>query len=650
MIADETVERVRAAADIVQVIGEFVKLKRVGTDFRGPCPFHQGKNANFSVSAKRGQYHCFVCHESGDAIGFLRKRLGLDFIGAVKLLGEKTGIEVVDTPSRAHKPDSNEPNWSALANAAEFFAAQLRDEQMGEQARRYLDGRGISDEAIARFGIGFAPRDGQLLIKHLATLGIDHDRLVEAGLLVLRDEETVGRPRFRGRLMFPIVDELSRHVAFGGRALGDMQPKYLNSGESAVFHKRQVLYGMHLARNAARRAKRLLVVEGYLDVVRVSLAGIEEVVAPLGTALTEEQAALIVRYAPEVFLLYDSDEAGLKATFRSGLELLRHGAAVRVVSLPPGEDPDTYVRTQGVAALESALHEAVDVFDMQVELLTRKGWFSDLHRRRRAVDKLLPTVRATKDPLTRDLYLSRLADASSLDKALLADEADAPAPSPYGGRPSAGGSGGSAEGGGASHSRPHDGPPAHSDDPGAYGPPPGNAPRPAKRAWVPPGEWKRRRNAGPEWRATEGMPRAGEDEEPVERELLRVMLRERSWVERVAERFGPDGFRDARYAALFRALLSHSATTELSDVLAELSEGQQELVQALLVQAEAPADVEWSLMKLQRRDVEARMQELQQQIAVSSGDEQRALMAAKGELARERQALLHPAGKGRSGQ
>lgn len=634
MIPDDVVERVRAASDIAQVIGEYVPLKRVGTDYRGACPFHGGKNPNFSVSSKRGQYHCFVCHESGDVISFLRKRLSLDFTSAVKLLGEKVGIEVIDAPTRAHAPDPNESNWEVLAHASAFFQAQLREPETGRDARTYLEGRALDDAAWARFGIGFAPRDGQLLIKHLATLGFDQERAREAGLLVVREEDGSVRPRFRGRVMFPIVDELGRHVAFGGRALGEDTPKYLNSPESAVFHKRKVLFGLHTARQAARRASRLLVVEGYLDAIRVALGGIEEVVAPLGTALTEEQAALLVRYAGEVFLLYDSDEAGLKATFRSGLELLRHGAAVRVVSLPRGEDPDTFVRSHGAAALEAALHDAVDLFDLQVELLARKGWFADLHHRRRAVDKLLPTVRATKDPITRDLYIARLAEAASLDKALVLREADEPTPPLGRGRAIA-----IREPGRTDQRPPDEGPPPEDDAPAA----------PVRREWVPQGQWKgKRRGQGPEWLATPSPPRAGASEEPIERELLRVMLRDRVWVERVAERHGPQAFRHPEYGALFEALLGHGPEVELDVVLREVESSLAELAERLLAMAEAPADVAWSLMKLDRRELESRMAALQRQIAETEGEEQRALMIEKDRLARERQSLLHPGGKGRN--
>jgi DNA primase len=634
MIPDDVVERVRAAADIAQVIGEYVPLKRVGTDHRGACPFHGGKNPNFSVSSKRGQYHCFVCHESGDVISFLRKRLALDFTSAVKLLGEKVGIEVVDAPSRAHAPDPNESNWEVLAHAAAFFQAQLREPEVGRGARAYLEGRALDDAVWSRFGIGFAPRDGQLLLKHLATLGFDQERAREAGLLVLREEDGSVRPRFRGRVMFPIVDELGRHVGFGGRALGDDTPKYLNSSESAVFQKRSVLYGLHTARQAARRNGRLLVVEGYLDAIRVAMSGIEEVVAPLGTALTEEQATLLVRYAGEVFLLYDSDEAGLKATFRSGLELLRHGAAVRVVSLPPGEDPDTFVRARGAAALEAALHDAVDLFDLQVDLLARKGWFADLHRRRRAVDKLLPTIRATKDAITRDLYMARLADAASLDKALVQREAEDPAPPLGRGRVNADrvmvapNPGGDAP------------PPFHDEAPAA----------PVRRDWVAKGQWKGRGRAqGPEWLATPTPPRVAAGEEPTERELLRVMLRDRVWVERVAERHGPQSFRHQGYAALFEALLLHGPEVELAEVLRDVDEALMGLAEQLLAMAEAPVDVAHSLAQLDQRELKERMAELQRRIAAAHGDEKTALMDEKNRLAKER-LLLHPAGRGRKPQ
>ncbi len=630
MISDEIIERVRIAADIVQIISELVPLKRAGGDYRGPCPFHGGTNPNFSVSPKRGSYHCFVCHESGDVFSFVRKRLGLDWPSAVKMIGERVGIEVIDVPMRAQVPDLNAPNFEVLAAAAEWFQRQLTDEATGRDARAYLQQRQVDESVWERFGLGFASRDRQALRRYLHSLGADDARLIEAGLFVVREGETEPRPRFRGRVMFPILDELGRHVGFGGRALGDDTPKYLNSPESVVFQKRKTLYNLHTAKQAMRRAGRAIVVEGYLDAIRLVLAGIEEVVAPLGTALTDEQAQLLVRYAPEVFLLYDSDDAGQKATFRSGLELLGHKATVRVVTLPENEDPDTFVRDHGRAAMDAQLGLAIDLFDRQVQMLERLGWFSDLRRRRLAIDKLLPTIRAARDPLTRDLYLARLADVSHLDKVTLSTEADAV--TEQGRRRSPGG------------------PPEPSSDepmPAFEGQSVDSEPAP-----LPPPErdkpvWKGRKNnkygGGPEWKTTNIPPRPRRDE-PIERSLVRAMLADRGIAERVAERHPPCSFRHAQYGALFAALLDAPMSDELDQiadrlapdalaVLRELTDG------AVAINVEA-SDLGLSLKKLDARVLVFRVDEIREAMRTATREAQDALMKERLELEAEIRRLL----------
>ena len=630
MISDEIIERVRIAADIVQIISELVPLKRAGGDYRGPCPFHGGTNPNFSVSPKRGSYHCFVCHESGDVFSFVRKRLGLDWPSAVKMIGERVGIEVIDVPMRAQAPDLNAPNFEVLAAAAEWFQRQLTDEATGRDARAYLQQRQVDESVWERFGLGFASRDRQALRRYLHSLGADDARLIEAGLFVVREGETEPRPRFRGRVMFPILDELGRHVGFGGRALGDDTPKYLNSPESVVFQKRKTLYNLHTAKQAMRRAGRAIVVEGYLDAIRLVLAGIEEVVAPLGTALTDEQAQLLVRYAPEVFLLYDSDDAGQKATFRSGLELLGHKATVRVVTLPENEDPDTFVRDHGRAAMDAQLSLAIDLFDRQVQMLERLGWFSDLRRRRLAIDKLLPTIRAARDPLTRDLYLARLADVSHLDKVTLSTEADAV--TEQGRRRSPGGP-----------------PEASSDEPmpAFEGQSVDSEPAP-----LPPPErdkpvWKGRKNnkygGGPEWKTTNIPPRPRRDE-PIERSLVRAMLADRGIAERVAERHPPCSFRHAQYGALFAALLDAPMSDELDQiadrlapdalaVLRELTDG------AVAINVEA-SDLGLSLKKLDARVLVFRVDEIREAMRTATREAQDALMKERLELEAEIRRLL----------
>jgi DNA primase len=333
VIPDETVERVRESADIVGVIGEYVELKRQGSDYRGPCPFHQGTHRNFSVSPKKQMYYCFVCHEGGDVFSFLTRRLGVDWPTAVKMVAEKSGIEVVETTSRrTEEKDDREPFWEVNGAAAEYFRNILWNDPLGEDAREYLGQRGIERDLADRIGIGFAPREIGLMRAYLNTLGFDDARQSEAGLLTTPEGATDPRPRFRGRLMFPIYDLSSRVVGFGGRLLGPGEPKYLNSPESRIFSKGKLLYGLNWAKQAARRDERMLVVEGYFDAARLIGAGIESVVAPMGTALTEDQAKLVRRYTDRVYLLYDSDKAGLKATFRSGDELLRQGASVQVVT------------------------------------------------------------------------------------------------------------------------------------------------------------------------------------------------------------------------------------------------------------------------------------------------------------------------------
>ena len=271
-------------------------------------------------------------------------------------------------------------------------------------------------------GLGFGPR-GTAFLDAMKGLGLREEVLLEAGLLVKRDDGSK-TPRFRGRLLFPIHDLRSRVVAFSGRILGEGEPKYLNSPESPVFHKGQLLYNLHLAKHGMRKAERAILVEGQFDVLRVTLAGLEEVVAPLGTGLTDDQAALLQRHTSHVILLYDSDDPGLRATFRAGDVLLRHKLRVSVASLPEGEDPDTLVQNKGVAALEQALKDSVDVLERKIQILERKGFFGTLPGRRRALDRLLPTIRAAADPISRDLYISRVAEVAGVRKDVLEREVD----------------------------------------------------------------------------------------------------------------------------------------------------------------------------------------------------------------------------------
>src|SRR3989442_8310705 len=350
MIPDDIIETVREAADLVGIIGETVELKRTGADYRGRCPFHGGRNRISALIPKKGMFYCFVCHKAGDVYAFSMRKLGMAYQTAVREVAGRVGITI---PERAGPPgpDPGEPLFAAVATAADWFARQLRENPEGEIARKYLESRHVTMEQAQVQGLGFGPR-GTGFLDAMKGLGVREEVLLEAGLIGKRDDGSK-TPRFRGRLLFPIHDLRSRVVAFSGRVLGEGEPKYLNSPETPIFHKGQLLYNLHLAKHGMRKAERAILVEGQFDVLRLTLAGLEEVVAPLGTGLTDDQAALLQRHTAHVILLYDSDDPGLRATFRAGDVLLRHKLRVSVASLPEGEDPDTQlVPQQHIAGAE----------------------------------------------------------------------------------------------------------------------------------------------------------------------------------------------------------------------------------------------------------------------------------------------------------
>jgi DNA primase len=592
VIPDEIVERVREEADPVSVIGEFVKLKRVGTNFRGPCPFHHGKNNNFSVSPKGG-YHCFVCHESGDVFTFVQKLLGLDFIESVKWVGAKVGVEVREVAKRADDKDSREPFWEVNATAAEFFRIQLWESPNAKPAREYLASRGISREDADRFGVGYSPREPMAMRQHLAALGFDDERQLKAGVLMRTEDNPELRPRFRGRLMFPIYDAPGHPVGFGGRVLDDRTPKYLNSSESQVFEKRNLLYGLNWAKQAIRKSDRLIIVEGYFDVIRLVLAGIEEAVAPMGTAIGPEQAALIRRYTNNVFLLYDSDQAGLKATFRAGDTLLAAGIGAKVISLPQGEDPDTFVAKLGAEGFERAAREAVDVFERKIQILDRGGWFADLRRKREALDKLLPTLRVTADPLTRDIYIARTSDVSGVSRDALERELLA-------------------------------------------GPRERRAPR---KSGAPPAD------SEPAVQVRERDRRSDRNAQGVraERELVRMLLHQRRYVESAAERVGADSFTDPVYRVLFTVLTEHDQDDSIDVLVESLDEEATTALQELLDESggiDRPEEtIAASINALLAREISNRMIEIDRILPLAPSAEKDDLIREKKRLAGEIQSL-----------
>lgn len=600
MIRDDIVERVREEADIVSIVGEFVKLKRVGNSFRGPCPFHGGKKDNFSVTTKGG-YKCFRCGEAGDVFTFAQKHLGLDFVEAVKWVGNRAGVEVTEIAKRTEDRDTREPLWEVNATAADFFRTQLWDTPGGKVARDYLASRGISREDADRFSIGYAPRDVGAMRQALAALGFDDARQTAAGLLVVREDRPEPRPRFRDRLMFPIFDSSGHLVGFGGRVLGEGEPKYLNSGESEIFSKRSLLYGLNWAKQSIRKADRLVIVEGYFDVIRLVIAGISEVVAPLGTALTEQQAVLMRKYTKNVFLLYDSDQAGLKATFRAGDALVANGISVRVISLPDGDDPDTFVAKVGADGFERSASASVDVFDRKIQILERGGWFADLRRKREAIDKLLPTIRVVSDPVTKDLYVSRTCEVAGVSRDMLIRELEA----------------------GPRERRPAAAPSA-----------PPNAPPMAP----PPEEQHSRRAERRQDHRSHGAR--------AERELVRMLVHQRRFAEPVAERLGPDNFGDPVYRAIFVVLTSHEPDVPIDEVASSLDSEETGVLQELMNEPggidHAQETVDASINALLSRSIAERMTEIDRILPIVEPDEVDDLIREKSRLATEIQALGRP--------
>ncbi|MDA1324210.1 MAG: DNA primase [Proteobacteria bacterium] len=354
-------DELRARVGLTAFIGRRVKLTRKGREHSGLCPFHNEKTPSFTVSDEKNFFHCFGCGAHGDVIGYVMRTENLSFPEAIERLADEAGIPVpVSSPAERETARRQATLYQVMEAACGFFESSLRGAG-GREALAYLRDRGLDEDAIARFRLGFAPDSRGALKTALVSDEIDMGQLLEGGLLIKPDDGRDSYDRFRGRVTFPITDRRGRVIAFGARALGDAEPKYLNSPDTPLFHKGQVLYGMAIAWPAARKTNRLVVVEGYMDVIALVRAGIEEAVAPLGTAVTEAQIALLWNMAPEPVLCFDGDTAGARAMGRAAeraLPLLKPGNSLRFVTLPSGDDPDTLIATSGAGVFEELLATA----------------------------------------------------------------------------------------------------------------------------------------------------------------------------------------------------------------------------------------------------------------------------------------------------
>jgi DNA primase len=415
LIPQHFIDDLIARADIVEVLGTRIQLKKAGREYKAVCPFHDEKTPSFTVSPVKGFYHCFGCGAHGTALGFLMEHDHLNFPDAVETLARMMGIQVPreDGQRPARRYDEL---FECMQQAERYFQAELRGHA---PAADYLKARGIDGATTARFGIGYAPAGWSQLLDRLGTSQESIERLLAVGLIIRKDNGS-HYDRFRDRLMFPIHDSRGRCIAFGGRVLGEDTPKYLNSPETVLFHKGRELYGLYEARQALRSIPRLVVVEGYMDVVGLARHGIDFTAATLGTATTIEHLNRLFRLTDDVFFCFDGDRAGRAAAWRAleiALPEIREGRQIRFVFLPEGEDPDTFVAEKGAGAFEKALDDAIPLSEFLLSELSAQVDMLNVDGRARLLELARPLIARMPRGIYRELLTVRFAEAVGLSPA-----------------------------------------------------------------------------------------------------------------------------------------------------------------------------------------------------------------------------------------
>jgi DNA primase len=580
-------DRVKQQADIVRVIGEYIRLKKSGQNFTGLCPFHSEKTPSFAVHPVKQIYHCFGCGVGGDVFKFIMEVEKLSFPEAVRAVAEKCGIPVPRPRALSPEEKLATQQRSQLVElhreAAAFFALELETTAEGRAARAYLEDRGLDGETVKRFGLGYAPSSGDALVRQLKQKY--PDKLLELSGLAVRDQSGRLYDRFRRRIVFPIANESGKVVAFGGRALGDDLPKYLNSPETLIYSKSNVLYHLDRAKEAIRQGDLAVLVEGYLDTIAVERAGVTNVVASCGTSLTETQVKLLGRFTRRVVVNYDPDTAGQAATERSLAVLLEQGIDVRVLALPPSNnrpaDPDTFIREQGAEAYRKLLEEAPAYVDYliararQMDLTTGEG-------KLRAVNFLMPHVQRIPNRLLRSEWATRIAQQLRIEEPVLREA--------------------------------------------------------LRRAAA---ERRSEVKAKPELMASAAKP--------AERRLIQLLVEAEGFRARLAEELrASELYRGLETQKILAALVEACSSGERPDPAA-LAEALEEKDRRLLFEIvfERAAEPAWDeaescLGVLRRRRAEAELAAVQKQIeAKPAGEELRRLLGRKQELRRQLEALVH---------
>jgi len=403
MIPSQIIEEIRNKADIVKVVSEYVKIRKRGKNYLGLCPFHSEKDPSFTVSPEKQLFHCFGCNEGGNVFAFIMKMENIGFAEAVEELGAKLGISVPKASGKGPSKTEKDKYYQVVLLAAKYYKSCLEEEQ-GKAARDYLKKRGITDKTRNAFGLGYAPPGWDNLFKHLISRGVAPALTERSGLALPREGKSGYYDRLRNRLIFPIFDQRSRVVAFGGRGLGDEEPKYLNSPDTLIYRKGETVYGLNFSKESIKQSKTAVLVEGNFDLITPFQAGITNIAATMGTALTVFQCKLLSRYADTIVLAFDADSAGGVAAERS-VELLKgQGLRVKVAELSGGKDPDEIVSKQGAEALKKILSSALPFLEFKIRRILSRHDLREIEGRSRALREIASVLSQEKDDFVQREY------------------------------------------------------------------------------------------------------------------------------------------------------------------------------------------------------------------------------------------------------
>jgi DNA primase len=419
IVNDEIIEKVCDSNDLVSIVSEYLPLKKTGNNYIGLCPFHNEKTPSFSVSQSKQLFHCFGCGEGGDVISFIMKIENLSFVEAVKFLADRQGIPLEENKKIDKKLESEkEKIYKINKEAARFYYYNLIN---NKRPLRYLKNRKINRSIINQFGLGYSLDRWDGIYKYLKEKGYDEKDIEKAGLIGKRKDGNGYYDKFRDRIMFPIIDTRGRIIGFGGRVLDNTMPKYLNSQDTLVFAKGNNLYGLNLLRKHSNR-KRIILVEGYMDVISLFNNGINYSVASLGTAFTQNQGKLLKRYGEEVYICYDSDKAGINATIKALNILKNEGVEAKVVILPLGQDPDDFIKSNGLKEFEILLDKALNYVEYKIFINKQKYDLSNAEDKIKFTKEIAKTLRELKSPIEKDVYIDKISEDTGISKQAILGE------------------------------------------------------------------------------------------------------------------------------------------------------------------------------------------------------------------------------------